>query len=90
LKIPNFWMADQVEVYIGDDKPYTLKFPFRSTGYQFEAMEVMNCISEGHTESRIMPLSDSLSTIKIMDSFRKDWELYYPWEDSGDLKSFFS
>lgn len=89
LKIPNFWMADQVQVFIGNDEPYTLNYPYPSTGYQYEALEVMNCIKAGMNQSKIMPLQDSLSTLKIMDSFRKDWGLIYPWENTGDLESFF-
>ncbi len=89
LKIPNFWMADRVQVFIGNHEPYTLNYPYNSTGYQYEALEVMNCIKAGMNQSKIMSLQDSLSTLKIMDSFRKDWGLIYPWENVGDLESFF-
>ncbi len=49
-------------------------------GYKYEAEEVMKCIREGKTECEIMPLDETLSVLKTMDTIRKQWNLRYPME----------
>ncbi len=56
----------------------TFEFPWDGNGYQFEAVEVMNCMSRGELESRLMPLDETLSIMKILDSIRAQWGLKYP------------
>jgi predicted dehydrogenase len=50
-------------------------------GYEWEAMEVMNCIQAGKTESEIMPLDETLSIMKTMDTVREQWGHKFPFED---------
>lgn len=50
-------------------------------GYEYEAMEVMNCIKAGKTESGIMPLDETLSIMKTMDTVREQWGYKFPFED---------
>ena len=50
-------------------------------GYEFEAMEVMNCIKAGKTESDIMPLDETVSIMKTMDTVREQWGYKFPFED---------
>ena len=57
-------------------------FPFPGNGYQFEIMEVNRCLREGRIESAIMPLSDSLEVMRVMDTLRSQWGLVYPQECS--------
>lgn len=40
-------------------------------GYQFEAAEVMKCLDEGLTESKVVPLSFSRDLINTLDRIRK-------------------
>jgi len=42
-------------------------------GYEYEAMEVMNCIREGKIESEIMPLDETLAIMETMDTMRVEW-----------------
>lgn len=49
-----------------------------SNGYQYEAQEVVNSLDIGKLESSIMPLSDSLTVLKITDILREKWEIRYP------------
>jgi predicted dehydrogenase len=57
-----------------------LEFPFTGNGYQFEAEEFMNCLREGRTESRSMPLDETLSIMQTLDTLRAQWGLKYPME----------
>lgn len=51
-----------------------------STGYQFEAIEAINCIKQGKIESDIMSLDESVAIMETMDSLRSQWQLRYPGE----------
>ena len=44
---------------------------FRGYGYQFEAEEVIRCITAGNTESAIMPLDESVAVMDIVDAARR-------------------
>jgi dihydrodiol dehydrogenase / D-xylose 1-dehydrogenase (NADP) len=48
------------------------------TGYQFEMIEVMDCIREGKTEHPVMPLDETLQIQGIMEKVIKDWGVSYP------------
>ena len=45
----------------------TLRSKCVGNGYQYQAIEAMNCISDGKTESDIMPLEDSVTTLEIIE-----------------------
>ena len=61
-------------LHIKGKAPERFDFPLDGfVGYEYEAMEVMNCIREGKLESEIMPLDESLGVLKAMDSMRKEW-----------------
>ena len=57
-----------------------LRFPFRGNGYEYEIVEVMDCVRRGLTESPLMPLSESIAVLETMDGFREKWGLAYPME----------
>jgi hypothetical protein len=54
--------------------------PLTGNGYNYEAVEVMNCLKEKRLESGIMPLDESIAIMKTMDSIRYAWGLRYPGE----------
>jgi predicted dehydrogenase len=45
--------------------------PHIGNGYVYELREVMACMHKGERESRLMPLAESLATIKIIDEVRR-------------------
>lgn len=55
-----------------------IEIPFKSNGFENQAIEVINCLREGKLESDVMPLDESLSIIKTMDTIRFQWGLRYP------------
>ena len=54
--------------------------PFEGNGYNYEAMEAMNCFRAGQIESQIMPHQETLSIMKSLDQIRQQWNLAYPSE----------
>jgi len=63
-----------------DGKEDVLDLPFDGNGYQFQATEVSRCLREGHTESDIMPLDESLQIMRTLDTIRSQIGLKYPGE----------
>ena len=57
-----------------------VKVPFKGNGYQYQAIEFMNCLRKGRTESAVMPLDETLWIMKTMDTLRAQWGLKYPME----------
>jgi predicted dehydrogenase len=49
-------------------------------GYEFEAMEVMDCINAGKLESDVIPLDETLSIMKTLDAVRDQWGHKFPSE----------
>jgi predicted dehydrogenase len=50
-------------------------------GYQFEAIEVMNCLDEGKIQSDIVPHSISLDLMSTLDRIRKAAGIIFPGRD---------
>ncbi|MEV0566283.1 Gfo/Idh/MocA family oxidoreductase [Dactylosporangium sp. NPDC050588] len=48
----------------------TVDLPFEGAGYHFEAAEVHRCIREGRTESPLVPLSETLDILTVLDVVR--------------------
>jgi predicted dehydrogenase len=62
-------------VYVKGKDPERIEYPLDGfIGYEYEAMEVMDCIHAGKTESEIMPLDETLAIMKSIDSMRAQWE----------------
>ena len=82
IHIPEFWQATSATlIRVGKD-PVHIEMPFIANGHENQAIEVINCIWEGKLESDVMPLDESLSIMKTMDTVRKQWGLEYPPFDS--------
>lgn len=56
----------------------TKRLNYLANGYQYEAHEVIRVLDYGEFESGIMPLSDSIATLKITDKLRNEWGVNYP------------
>ncbi len=62
----------------------TVEFPYLGNGYPHEAIEVMNYIKTGETESEIMPLDETLSIMRTMDTLRGSWGLRYAADENSE------
>ena len=78
IHIPDFWQATSATLTRPGRDPVHIEIPFKSNGFENQAMEVINCLREGKPESDMMPLDESLSIMKTMDTIRFQWGLRYP------------
>lgn len=53
----------------------------QGNGYNYEALEATRCLQEGHLESEVMPLDESLRIMETLDTLRSRWGVVYPGED---------
>jgi predicted dehydrogenase len=58
----------------------TVHLPTQGNGYNYEAIEVGECLRAGRRESRVMPLDESLAIMETLDAIRGQWGLAYPNE----------
>jgi predicted dehydrogenase len=47
--------------------------PLTGNGYNYEAIEVINCLNQGQLESQIMPLEETLKIMETMDQIRNQF-----------------
>ncbi len=80
LEIPNFFHPSKMILYSGKKRKKTIRLHYKSTGYNYEAREVMSCLNTGKIESVIMPLDETLEIMKTMDILRSQWHFKYPGE----------
>lgn len=83
IRLPLFWKADLAQLTLNGGKTKTYKSRYESTGLQFQAKEAMDCIRKEKTQSDLMPLSETLRILRMMDRLRADWNLSYPGEESN-------
>lgn len=62
------------------DKEIIEEFPLLGRGYTYQAIEVMDCLAKGKTESDILTLDETLTIMETMDSIRAQWNFKYPME----------
>ena len=55
-------------------------FPIEGSGYGYQIREVNDAVRTGRRESLVMPLSESLSIMRTMDTIRRQIGLVYPGE----------
>jgi dihydrodiol dehydrogenase / D-xylose 1-dehydrogenase (NADP) len=80
IRLPqHFWRPAEFTVCTFNNDQ-TVKAPYEGNGYNYEAMEVMECLRSGRTESDVMPLDESIATMETMDRVREQIGLKYPME----------
>ncbi|MFF5234070.1 Gfo/Idh/MocA family protein [Dactylosporangium sp. NPDC000521] len=65
----DFFHPSGYTIWRGDEAE-TVDLPFEGAGYHFEAAEVHRCIREGRTESPLVPLSETLDILTVLDVVR--------------------
>lgn len=77
-----WYKPDTMTLYREGNEPEEIHIPMDGfNGYEWEALEVINCIQAGKTESEIMPLDETISIMKTMDTVREQWGHKFPFED---------
>ena len=77
---PAMFCPSKITLSLFDAEETEIALPFASNGYQYEAMEVNRCLREGKTESKVMPLDETLAIMRMMDEIRGQFGLKYPME----------
>jgi predicted dehydrogenase len=75
-----FWKPTRLTLTVYGKDETDLDIPHEGNGYNYEAIEVGNCLRAGKLESDIMPLDETLAIMKTMDEIRAQWGLKYPME----------
>ena len=81
IKLHDFFFPKGMTIKVGSEEEKAIEMPYESTGYNYEAREVNRCLREGLMESNLMPLDETLETMKTMDELRRCWGLRYPEEE---------
>lgn len=76
IRIPTFYAATTFDV-VKKDSIQTYNFPFKGNGFEEEIEECNRCILNNKSQSDIMPLSNSSSILKIMDSVRNQHNIMF-------------
>lgn len=76
---PPFHRAEKATV-ITPEKETVIEKPIEGNGYNYQAVEVHDCLRQGKTQSDIMSLKETLSIMETMDEIRGQWGLKYPCE----------
>lgn len=62
-------------------EPEEYEFPCEEPEtFKYEIAHVMERVAAGETESNVMPLSETLAIMELMDTLRAQWGLKYDWE----------
>ncbi len=51
-----------------------IEAPFAINGYEYEALEAMQCIAQGKTQSRLMPMEDTIAALELLEKCKAAWE----------------
>jgi predicted dehydrogenase len=75
-----WWKPDTLTLSVQGQEDQVIHLPLEGNGYNYEAVETMNCLRGGRAESDVMPLDETLAIMKTMDQIRAQWGLRYPME----------
>jgi predicted dehydrogenase len=70
IEVPRDFFHPQGFTVWHGDRAEAVDLPFEGVGYHFEAAEVHRCLREGLTESPLVPLSETLEILTVLDVVR--------------------
>ena len=74
-----WWKPAKITVS-ANGKSEEIDLPYEGQGMNYEAAEVGACLRAGKNESDTLPLSETLSIMRTLDTLRGQWGLKYPME----------
>ena len=79
--IENINNPQSISVYDTDEHLIRrIDVPAQISGYEYQVMECASCLAHRQTESRSMPLDETVDVMALMDAIRAQWGLVYPME----------
>lgn len=77
-----FFQAQKAELLDFDNQVIaSVQSPFLKNGYEYEAIEVMDCLRKGKKESELVSLKDSIAVMEILDRCRSNAKFKYEFEN---------
>lgn len=75
MVIENINNPSDINIYDTADRLIKhIEIPQQISGYEYEFLESISCIERGLTESRSMPLDESVKMMELMDTVRRSWK----------------
>jgi predicted dehydrogenase len=78
-----WWNGTRLTLCPAGKEPRDIDVPTDDNGFVYQVREVHRLLAAGKTESPVMPLDETLSIMRTMDTLRAQWGLRYPFEDSA-------
>jgi predicted dehydrogenase len=75
-----FYCPSAFSLHLNGQEPQTFQFPYVGNGWNYEAMEAMECLRAGKLESDVVPHRETLALMRTMDRYRRQINLNYPIE----------
>ena len=75
--LPQWFRPSDLKLCLNNGKSKKFNFKKQGFGYQYEAIEAMNCLISGKNESDILPLSFSFDLINLLDNIRHQTGIKY-------------
>jgi predicted dehydrogenase len=67
-------------LFLNGQEPQVFNVPYEGNGWNYEAIEVMECLRDGRLESEIAPHRETLALMRTMDRIREQIGLKFPFE----------
>ena len=80
IYVPDFYHPRRLHLRKKGEVERVVTFPFQPEGFCYEVQHVCDCVRKGMPQSDIMPWSDTLEAMRIMDNLRTGWGIQYPQE----------
>ena len=83
IRLPDpWWKTEKFTLEIHQGEITEIDVPIAGNGYNYQAVEVGRCLRAGLPESDIMPLDETASVIRTMDTIRAQCGLRFPMESN--------
>lgn len=82
IVIADFWRAQTLRLECETREVATLECPFLLNGYEYQALELARMLRDGDVESPLLPHSESIGLLELMDELRRRIGVQYPFESS--------
>jgi predicted dehydrogenase len=75
-----FWAPTRLEIQLAGSDPEVWSHPTQARGYEYEIAEVARCLSAGQTESKVMPVAETVAIMGVLDEIRAQCGVSFPGE----------
>ena len=79
IRVPHFFGASEFFVHTNQEERPVQK-PSVGDGFEEQIEEACRCIRNGNIQSDVMPMTESIKIMELMDAVRRQIQLVYPFE----------